>query len=714
MISKWLTLVALLATTFLPSAFGQRVPSFGPNGTHWPELISTPFFLDENVPHKIVVNASWSEISSALNNVTDQQAAEGCLIQVRPGVLDGNGTGGGATPVIKDRGSLNWAQRVTVAPLEGYGTVEVNSGVRILRVFRTCFAGFKFSSVKFQGCKHSAVAWSRVPGWFAIYGDSAVVTDLFEAVEVVQPNHYVNNGDSANYYAAGGDIVNWRFDGCYHAPRFFEFPYSGAKPHTDTIQFSAVGGGATESMYFRDCAVFASNNCSIQTGGVTDMTFENCYIVAGAASLSRYPHLEGGATEATTNAFNGSGGDFVAIDSVFLGGMAINQAFRTNPWLNVTNTKVNVDYQNFLNPQNGSWSLDTDLNANNSGMPPYPTDEYLAQVWQGTNVSPTTPIPSITPPGGEYNSAQQVTLTANSTDTTIYYTLNGSTPTEDSTEYVGPITLSTGATVKAIAIEVDKLPSASIQASYSFSNITATPTFSPVGPELYFGQNVTLSVNNPDATIHYTLDGTEPNALSPSYTSPIEITGTVTVKAIAIAPNLQNSGVITQEFTQTNQIISGEEWTNYEFDANSSIFAAMWTANVTTSNADIVSGFSLHSADSFSDLACIVRFAPNGTIDARNAGVYSATETLNYTPNTDYQFFLVADLTSKTYTVYAKEVSGGSLIQIANDFAFRSEQSNLESIGNLATFAVEGSQTISNFLPNLSHIPSPPLNVRQK
>lgn len=60
--------------------------------------------------------------------------------------------------------------------------------------------------------------------------------------------------------------------------------------------------------------------------------------------------------------------------------------------------------------------------------------------------------PEISLPSGIYYSAQTVELTSQSTDATIYYTTDGSEPTEESTRYEQPITLAESCTLKAIAI----------------------------------------------------------------------------------------------------------------------------------------------------------------------------------------------------------------------------------------------------------------------
>src|SRR5690606_19688806 len=83
-----------------PGAAPVRVASFGPNGTHWPTVVPTPFIYDPNVEHIIEVECSWTAIKNALAAVTPEQAAEGVLILVQPGSLTGNGSGSTARTVL--------------------------------------------------------------------------------------------------------------------------------------------------------------------------------------------------------------------------------------------------------------------------------------------------------------------------------------------------------------------------------------------------------------------------------------------------------------------------------------------------------------------------------------------------------------------------------------------------------------------------------------
>lgn len=61
--------------------------------------------------------------------------------------------------------------------------------------------------------------------------------------------------------------------------------------------------------------------------------------------------------------------------------------------------------------------------------------------------------PTFTPAGGNYDAEQTVMLTTTTTGATIYYTIDGSTPTTNSTQYANAITVGEGTTtIKAIAV----------------------------------------------------------------------------------------------------------------------------------------------------------------------------------------------------------------------------------------------------------------------
>ena len=77
----------------------------------------------------------------------------------------------------------------------------------------------------------------------------------------------------------------------------------------------------------------------------------------------------------------------------------------------------------------------------------------------------------------------------------------------------------------------------------------ATPTFAPEGGTYYEAQEVALACNTADATIYYTLDGTDPTENSSVYTAPIAVAESMTIKAIAMKEGYENSTIATAEYT---------------------------------------------------------------------------------------------------------------------------------------------------------------------
>ncbi|MCW1886363.1 chitobiase/beta-hexosaminidase C-terminal domain-containing protein [Luteolibacter flavescens] len=708
-------MAALLAAPFSASAKPTRVPSFGPNGTHWPELIPTPFMYDNTVSNIVHVPCNWTAIKSAIQAVTNAQANSGTLILVAPGTLTGNGSGSGANPVIENVGSTSWGQRVTVAPRDGYGSVKWEKGVRFVKVYGVCFAGFEsigISGVKMHGCRRSAFAWIKCTGHLGIYGTDGFVTEGIEVAELVQPDHYVVSDDSADLYAGGGGYDGWRFDGCYHAPRFFEVPYTGAKPHTDTFQMAAAGGGSYSNITLRDSAYFSSNNCAIQTGNVDGLFLERSYVVSGETSLSRYPHLPGGATEATSNAFNGSGKNFTAKDCVFIGGMGLNTTDAARPWAFVQNTKTNRTYGSSNQPQSGSWTVDTTLNQNNSGMPPYPTDSYLRTIWANPGATTDVQRPVFIPAGGTFNSPQQVTMTCSTAGSTIYYTLDGSTPTASSTRYTGPITVSATTTVRAFATAPSLTASPVEGADYVITNQVNKPVFSPDGGFFSSAQLVTISTSTSGASIRYTLDGSSPTASSTLYSGPVLISTSATLRAIGVKAGATNSAITSANFGIGDSYVSSDAWTNITIPTQTTRFTVRWNAVPDSMAVDAVTGLSFGSVDGYSDLACIARFNINGTIDARNGSSYQALATLNYTAGTIYRFQMDVDPATKKYSVTVTP-NGGTPVLIAQNFSFRTEQAAVGSLDHFSLVALEGgSHMVSDIVFGTSTPPSAPQGLR--
>jgi hypothetical protein len=82
--------------------------------------------------------------------------------------------------------------------------------------------------------------------------------------------------------------------------------------------------------------------------------------------------------------------------------------------------------------------------------------------------------------------------------------------------------------------------------------LTAAPAFSISAGTYSSPQTVTLTDATPGSAIYVTLDGTTPSTVSPGYNGPINVSGTVTIKAIAAAPGYLPSTPVTAVDTITS------------------------------------------------------------------------------------------------------------------------------------------------------------------
>jgi len=150
-----------------------------------------------------------------------------------------------------------------------------------------------------------------------------------------------------------------------------------------------------------------------------------------------------------------------------------------------------------------------------------------------TSVDTIPPIITASPAGGAYNAAQTVTLTANE-PTTIYYTIDGSTPTMDSAVYLAPIAINLTTTLKYFGRDTAGNVSNVQTQEYLINIPDTTPpiiTANPPGGTYPDAQMVTLTANEP-ATIYYTTDGSIPSMSSAVYSTPIQISENKTIKFI--------------------------------------------------------------------------------------------------------------------------------------------------------------------------------------
>jgi len=157
--------------------------------------------------------------------------------------------------------------------------------------------------------------------------------------------------------------------------------------------------------------------------------------------------------------------------------------------------------------------------------------------------------PTITPGTESFEGSISVTITDTTPNASIYYSTNGSSASTASTLYTGPITVSSTETIHAIATASGMVTSAQSSATYTDLVQATAVTFSVPTGTYSTVQTVTLSDSTPSAAIYYTTNGTTPTASSTLYTAPIPVNTTETITAIAIAPGVTNSPILSQTYT---------------------------------------------------------------------------------------------------------------------------------------------------------------------
>ncbi len=158
------------------------------------------------------------------------------------------------------------------------------------------------------------------------------------------------------------------------------------------------------------------------------------------------------------------------------------------------------------------------------------------------------PNVTIDPAGGNYTGVQYVTLICDELNATIYYTMDGSTPTTNSVVYSGPIRISSNMALKYFAVDRSGNPSDIYTQNYVITNVVPSVYVDPAGGIYHVVQNVTLTCDDLTAVIYYTMDGSTPTVNSAVYSGPIRVSSSMTLKYFAVNSAGNPSQVYMQNF----------------------------------------------------------------------------------------------------------------------------------------------------------------------
>jgi len=143
-------------------------------------------------------------------------------------------------------------------------------------------------------------------------------------------------------------------------------------------------------------------------------------------------------------------------------------------------------------------------------------------------------------------------------------------------------------------------------------------------------------------------------------------------------------------------------WSSRGFPARGGQLRIELIATTTSGSIDAVIGASKGTPTGFSSLAPIVRFRTDGTFDARNGAAYSRVNAVPYVANQPYKIALDIDIASRTYSAMVRDgnkpIYDSPYVTVAQGYAFRSEQAQVTSLDRVGQFVdgTPGSLSVCN------------------
>ncbi|MFZ0636538.1 MAG: IPT/TIG domain-containing protein [Candidatus Acidiferrales bacterium] len=213
----------------------------------------------------------------------------------------------------------------------------------------------------------------------------------------------------------------------------------------------------------------------------------------------------------TVSAYQNTPGGNLVIVATNQNGSSVSQTF------SITNAPTFTSVTPYITSASLSLASQSSVPvASNSFTYTLPADSVTTFV--GTAITSQAATPVISPASGSYTSPLTVSMTCSTSTSTIFYTTDGSTPSESSAIYTGPFSQAIPATAQAICVASGYTVSSVASNSYT---LLGTPAVSISPANLSFGSQST-GTQSPSQIITVQSTGTAPLAI----TLPIQITGT--------------------------------------------------------------------------------------------------------------------------------------------------------------------------------------------
>ncbi len=162
----------------------------------------------------------------------------------------------------------------------------------------------------------------------------------------------------------------------------------------------------------------------------------------------------------------------------------------------------------------------------------------------------------------EYLETGKVKITCKTKGATIYYTTDGTDPTDQDNEYTGPFEISNKGetTIKAFAIKDGREDSPTASATFIRRLLNVeTPIITPEDGESFTGSTlVTIECPTEGADIYYTTDGSEPDPTNKKqkYKEPFRINTSTTINAIGVMKDMDPSEMATSSLEKLESTVN--------------------------------------------------------------------------------------------------------------------------------------------------------------
>jgi len=242
-----------------------------------------------------------------------------------------------------------------------------------------------------------------------------------------------------------------------------------------------------------------SNTCDM----VGTLAAGDVFVIANSGSNPAILALAD--TLSTITYFNGDDAVGLFYNEVLIDVFGTYQTAPTTAWdvAGVTEATINHTLVRKLTVTEGTtdWATSAGTDATDSQWVIYPIDTIDML---GTHTTPLAVVasPVINPDGGDYQDEVVVSITTTTPSANIYYTIDGSTPTDASLLYSAPFTLTEDATVKAIAMKDGMVTSTMTTAVFTVTTVTFDDGITVSETEMTFTSEVGVESETQSYTIY--------------------------------------------------------------------------------------------------------------------------------------------------------------------------------------------------------------------